>query len=56
MDDGGVCGLGVKKKAHGWFNMRMSPTAACLCGGGREKGLKEPMAMKEGLYQPFSEA
>ena len=56
MDDGGMCGLRVKKKAHGWFNVMMSPTAACLCGGGREKGLKEPMAMKEGLYQPFSEA
>ena len=56
MDDGRVCGLGVKKAAHGWFNMRMSPTAACLSGRGREKGLKEPMAMKEGSYQPFTEA
>ena len=54
MDDG-ESDLGVKR-AHGWFNMLMSPTAACLCGGGREKGLKEPMAVKEGLYQPFSEA
>ena len=51
----GESDLGVKK-AHGWFNMMMSSTAACLCGGGREKGLKEPMAVREGLYQPFSEA
>lgn len=49
MDDGECAAWGVKKKAHGWFNMRMSPTAACLCGRGREKGLKEPMAMKEGI-------
>lgn len=43
------CDLGVKK-AHGWFNMIMSPTAVRLCGGGREKSLEEPMAMNNVDY------